>query len=193
MEKNKKILLIVMIVLAVVAIIVSIILLKPKDIEKEQTDREIEQTEKNKSKKEKEYKNNAEYFNESNLLIQKVYINGIDYTTKGSFITTDGYIYEYSLDESSETAGTLESMIDNSTKLDKTVSEEDLKTIKKLINNLKDEREDLPVNEDLDTMIMTEVYNYQGPILLKSEGNTASENITNESQELIQIIDKYIK
>ena len=192
MEKNKKMILLVgMILLAVITVVISIILLKSNEVENPKS--KEEQTEiKTNDSKEKENKKNIEYFKDRNLLIQKVYINKSDYTTKGVFITTEGYIYEYSLDDSSVTDNTLESMIENSTKLDKVVSTEDLNTIKENINNLKDEIENIEVNENSSTTIMIQVYTYHGPILIKAEGKNPSENRTYESQELLKIINKYI-
>ena len=195
MEKNKKIILIGMIVLAIITIIISLIFIKPEEKEKNNNEKEIRDN----YEYDEEYDDyeedtsNKDYFEEKNLLVQKITINSIDYTTKGTFILTDGSIYTYIDDGSSSNKGdSLESMIENSTKLDKKVSYSDLYLIKDDIDDLEDEKETKEKNNYDSVSTTIEVYDRHGPIIIKSTGYSNMENTTIEGQELLRIINKYI-
>ena len=189
MEKNKKILLIVMFALALITIIISIVLLKPEQKEEVKEIEEVEEVEEIKEEK----IDNTKYFKEKNLIIQKMTANEKDNSTIGTYILTDGSIYTYRFDQSnSNTGDSLESMIENSTELDKRVSEEDLKLIKKYIDKLKDEREYFDGDQYSNSLTMIKVYNAKGPVLLKATGVQEAENMTDEGYSLLNIINKYI-
>lgn len=185
MKMNKKVLLIVLIIITLIAVVISTIMEKKDNQVKEIANEEIVE----------EVEEESDYYEERNLLAQKTY--AYEYQAKrvqsGMFILTDGSIYSYYDDSSNGNNGnTLDSMIENSTKMSNKVSERDLELIEDYIENLENEIDSTYI-EGNNRLTMIKVYTEKGPILLKTTGMQEGENKTFEGQELLRILNKYIE
>ena len=191
-KNNKLIFLSSLIILSLIAIIISII-----------TTINLNKIETNDNKEEKINKikddiiedtniDNTEYFKDKNLLVQKTYFK--EDTTLGTFILTDGTIYTYETSASDIKKGdSLESMIENSKRLNINVTEEELNLLKEDINNLDNKLDYTKSDTKYDYQMLIQVYTSKRALLLKSEGVQGAENKTKEGQELLKIINNYLE
>lgn len=170
MEKNKKILLSIMIILTITIIAISIIMTKKEEIEINE--------------------------NGKHILVQKIHENyAWGYVSYGSFICTDGTIYTYDNSGNKENrlnGSSEQKMIETSKKSNKKVSNRDMKILKENIIKLdKNKIKTRNVGNDIGFNAI-EIFTEDGPIIIKQSGDFEGENKTNEAQNIIKIANKYL-
>ena len=122
-------------------------------------------------------------------------------TFNGSVIYDDGTIYTWN--ETSQNKinqynigtakGLKEYIVNEATKSNKKVNENDLNNLKKYIGTLKD---DIKINypgADQGTTTISVITENNEEIILKKTGDSVGENKTYESQAILEIVEKYLK